>query len=148
MAEVNRYSSDEEVLEAVLQWVDVLASGDYEAFGAALGCTFEDGNPAECIRRAIADYRSPELYPGVDSFSVTDWREARGGNPEPRKEIIWYKPNASLLAGAITIELPLNGRWSDLQADFVLFDRDPDNGFELRLEEIYSWQQRARENAQ
>lgn len=147
MAEVNRYLSDEEVMKAVLQWVDVLVSDDYDAFGAALGYSFEDGTPAECIRRAVADYRSPELYPGVDSFSVTDWREARGGNSEPRQKIIWYEPNASMLAGAISIDLPLNGRWSDLQADFVLFDRDPDAGFELRLEEIYSWKQRARENA-
>ena len=147
MAEINRYSSDEEVIEAVLKWVDVLVGGDYDAFGAALGYTFEDGKPADNVRRAITGYRSPDLYPGVESFSVTDWREAKGGNPEPRREIKWYEPNASLLAGAVTIHLPLNGRWSDLQADFVFFDRDPDTGFDLELEEIYSWRQRFRENA-
>ena len=123
-----------------------MAVGDYEAFGSALGYSFGDGEPAECVRKAIKDYRSPELYPSEDSFSVTDWREAKGGNPKPRQEIIWYEPNTPALAGAITIDLPLNGRWSDLQADFVLFDRDPDAGFELQLEEIYSGRQRARKN--
>ena len=137
MVEIDRYSSDEQVLEVVLHWLDVLAVGDYEAFGSALGYVFEDGDPAELVRRDIEGYRSREWYPGEESFAVTDWREAKGGNPEPRRELVWYEPNESLLAGAISIDLPLNGKWSDLTADFVLFDRDPDAGFELQLEEIY-----------
>jgi hypothetical protein len=44
--------------------------------------------------------------------------------------------------GAVSIDLPLNGRWSDLRADFVWFESaDPIGDYHLALEEIGSWQQ-------
>jgi hypothetical protein len=92
MTEINRHSSNEQVLEAVLRLLDVLTAGDYEIFGSAVGYLFGNGEPGECVRRVVEGYRSPEFYPGVDTFLVTDWREAKGGNPKPRQEIIWYSP--------------------------------------------------------
>jgi len=56
-------------------------------------------------------------------------------------------PAGLLLGGAITVDLPLNGKWSDLQADFVLCVSEPGKAFILRLEEIYSFRQRDREFA-
>ena len=147
MAEISRDLSDEQLIEEIMRWIDLLAKSDYTSFGAALGYSHEEGDPSESVRRAIANYRSPDLYPGVEAFSVTNWRKARGGNPEPRREVVWYEPNASMLAGAVTVDLPLNGKWSDLQADFVLLDRDSYSGLDLCLEEVYSWKQRAREEA-
>jgi hypothetical protein len=43
------------------------------------------------------------------------------------------------MAGTVAFDLPLNGQWSDLTADFVFFDNDTAaGGHTLRLEEIHS----------
>lgn len=94
----------------------------------------------------IRNYRSPDLYPGIEEFTVTDWRIAKGGCPAPKKELIWYKANNNAMAGAVRYYLPLNGRWSDLCADFVLWEsNDSDSHCVLALEEIQSWSQTVRE---
>ena len=144
---VRRDASDEEIIAVVLKWVDVLAKEDYKAVYDALGYSFETGEPGpDLIRNEIKYYRSPEFFPGVDDFTVSDWRYAVPGNPNPKQAIIRYKPNSADLAGAITLDLPLNGKWSDLQADFVLLEKGTHpNEYVLRLEEIRSWKQHSRE---
>jgi len=120
MIQIPPDSSDAEVLEIVIGLIDRLARGDVEGFAEESGYSFSFGiSPAECVRSAIVRYRSPEWFPGVDHFTVTAWHQAEGGNPEPRCDVLWYEPNQPL-GGAVTVELPLNGRWSDLQADFVM----------------------------
>jgi hypothetical protein len=137
--------SDTEVLEIVIGLIDLLARGDIDRFAEEAGYSFSFGaSPAECVRSAISNYRSPEWYPGVEHFAVTAWHEAAGGNPEPQRDVLWYEPNESL-GGTVTIDLPLNGRWSNLQADFVMLVQGEGDPFVLRLEEIYSWRQRNRD---
>jgi hypothetical protein len=142
-------ATDEEILTIVRQWVDVLASEDYAKVFAELGYSMSpyfDCSGDEAIRQEIKNYRSPELYPGVTDFKVTDWRLAKGGNPSPKQSIVRFKPNDTKLAGAIQFDLPMNGKWSDLQADFVLFDDGEfRNDSILTLEEIQSLAQRQRE---
>ncbi len=147
MVFVQRDASDAQVLNIVRKWVDVLARQDYEAVFAALGYVLDYGEPgSECIRRAILEYRSPEHYPGIEEFAVTDWRSAEGGYPEPRQKVTWFKPNSTGLRGAVEFDLPLNGKWSDLRADFVFFDnKNLNEGYTLSLEEIYCWRQRQQE---
>lgn len=139
--------SDDKLIAIVRDWVDVLAREDYEAVFAALGYGLAFDRPGpDCIRDAIKRYRSPDYYPDVTEFSVTSWREARGGNPEPSQKITWYKSNGLRMAGAVSFDLPLNGRWSDLTADFVLFENeDASEGHFLNLEEIGSIAQMQRE---
>jgi hypothetical protein len=115
---------DQDVLTIVRQWVDVLAKEDYATVFAELGYSMlyqYDCPSEEVLRRKIKNYRSPDFYPGVTDFKVTAWRLAKGGNPKPKQKVIRYKPNSVKLAGAVEFDLPLNGRWSDLQADFVFF---------------------------
>jgi len=142
-------ATDEEILTIVRQWVDVLASEDYAKVFAELGYSMSpyfDCSGDEAIRQEIKNYRSPELYPGVTDFKVTDWLLAKGGNPSPKQSIVRFKPNDTKLAGAIQFDLPMNGKWSDLQADFVLFDDGEfRNDSILTLEEIQSLAQRQRE---
>jgi hypothetical protein len=144
---VPRNASDESVLTIVKGWVDVLAKQDYQAVFENLGHSICFAEPsAESVRKAIEHYRSPEFYPGVSVFAVSDWRTARGGNAEPKREVVWYKPNTVRMRAAVAFDLPLNGRWSDLTADFVLFEGDKRNdGYILRLEEIHSWKQTQRQ---
>ena len=105
-----------------------------------MGYALAFGRPKhECIREAIQGYRSATHYPGIERFVVTDWRTASGGNRDRRQEVVRYKPNSTGLVGAVAFDLPLNGSWSNLTADFVFFEgSDPTQGFPLSLEEIGS----------
>jgi hypothetical protein len=145
MVLIPQNAPDEEVLEIICKWVDVLAAEDYESLVKELGFLMgSDSSPAECLRAQIKRYLSPEYFPGVTDFVVSDWRTASGGNPEPLKIVTWYQPNSSNLRGAVRFDLPLNGKWSDLTADFVFFENN-DSGYSLALEEISSMKQRQRE---
>lgn len=148
MNSIPRDATDQEILEIVHHWIDVLAREGYGEIFDALGYSmlYQYEVPGkEAIRSAIKRYRSPEFFPNVENFVVTDWRTAKGGNPRPDQKIVRYKPGQGL-RGAISVDLPLNGKWSDLEADFVWFENsDPSKGYPLRLEEISSFAQTQRE---
>jgi hypothetical protein len=138
---IPRQASDSDVLAIVRDWVDVLARKDYEAFFQSLGCGVAIGQPpgAAIIRHEIAAYRSVRIYPGIDEFVVTDWRTAVGGKLSPMHQVTRYKPNDLGLAGAVDFDLPLNGRWSDLAANFVFRETQQDGGgYVLSLEDFSS----------
>ena len=133
-------ASDDELLNVVRSWLDVLAVGDYERVFDKLGYAMAYGGGAAAIRRDIEAYRAPDLYPGVSEFRVTDWRTAQGGNPEPLALVRRYAYSESLpIMATIEVDLPLNGRWSDLEADFVLMVSGPnETEGTLALEDISS----------
>ncbi len=135
---INSNSSDDEILEIVLEWIDVLSKQDYERVAKELGYwDYDVGAATKAIREAIEGYRSPELFPNVEDFRVSDWRLAMGGNLEPIREIVWYKENTVGIVVSVCVHLPLNGAWSDLAADFLLFERGNRPGqYQLKLEEI------------
>jgi hypothetical protein len=141
---IPRDATDHEILEIIRHWIDVLAREGYGEIFDALGYSmlYQYEEPGlEVIRNAIKRYRSPEFFPNIEDFVVTDWKTANGGNPSPVQNIVWYKPGQAL-RGAISVDLPLNGRWSDLEADFVWFENsDLSKGYPLRLEEISSFAQ-------
>jgi len=138
-------ATNEQVLDIIRKWIGVLAAEDYEAVVKELGfLTGFYSSPAECLRAQIKRYVSPEYFPGVTDFVVTDWRTAHGGNPEPLSTVTWYKPNTVGLRGAVRFDLPLNGKWSDLTADFVFFEYN-NVFYKLALEEISSEKQRQSE---
>jgi hypothetical protein len=145
-------ATDEEILNIVRQWVDVLASEDYSKVFAELGYSmapYFSCSGADAIRQEIKNYRSPEFYPNVTDFKVTDWQSAKGGNPKPNQFVIRYKSDGGHLAGAVGFDLPINGKWSDLQADFVFFNNENyRDGYVLGLEEIQSFGQRRRDDDQ
>jgi hypothetical protein len=135
---INSNASDDEILEVVFEWVDALSRRDYERVARELGYwDFDVGAATRAIREAIEGYRAPALFPDIENFVVSDWRLATGGNPEPKREVVWYKENAVGIVVSIKVHLPLNGAWSDLTADLLLFERGGHPGkYELRLEEI------------
>lgn len=145
---VPKEASTEQVLDLVREWVDLLSQEDYRAAAAAVLPV--DGNETvnpEYLESDIKSYRSPEYYPGVEDFKVTDWRTAQGGNLNIEQDVIWYKPNSGLRA-SVSFDLPLNGRWSDLTAELVFWeDEDSSEGSVLCLEDVRSWEQVQREEA-
>lgn len=150
MIHVPRDASDAQVLEIIGEWIDALAREDYEAAFQALGYALAYGEPgAECIRNEIKRYRSPDYYPGVEEFTVTSRLTAQGGNPAPIHDVTWYIPNevgGTGLVASIAYDLPLNGKWSDLCADFMIFENaNLEESYILSLEEIRSSSQSQRE---
>jgi hypothetical protein len=152
MCSIPRLASNEAVVDIVRTWVEVLEKGDYAKIADDLGYSFSGKMPAElCVRNAFDRYRSPDFFPGVEKFHVTNWRTATGGNPKPQCAVTWYRPHSAelekgRLAGAVAFDLPLNGIWSDLTADFVFFETaEASKGYLLRLEEIGSAAQTQRE---
>lgn len=137
---VPRDATDEQVIAVARHWIDVLACGDYEGVFAALGYALAFGEPgAVVMRNAVQSYRWERYFPGVTEFAVTSWKTATGGNPNPRLEVVRYAPSPHALRGAVSVDLPLNGRWSDLTADFVWFESaEPGQDYPLVFEEIGS----------
>ncbi len=136
MVFVNREISDGELLDVIRGWVDVLAEKRYQEFFDALGYSMGGAAAsADWIESDLERYRS-DLYPGVEDFEVTDWRVAEGGSGFSEQQVVWYESNNVGLAGAVKFYLPLNGKWSDLAADFVMFETHAPEGFLLKLEEF------------
>ncbi|WP_153139301.1 hypothetical protein [Paraburkholderia agricolaris] len=141
MVLVSRCATDSQLLEIAGNWIDLLAKQDYETVASALGYAVAYGEPpAECIRREIRQYRSSTFFPCVDDFRVTEKAQAIGGNPQPRKIVTRYKSNSTRLWATIDYDLPINGKWSDLCANFVIFETNEANPrLVLSLEDISSY---------
>lgn len=121
MVRVPLSATDDQIMQLVYRWLDALAAEDYEQVFKNVGYAMAYGSGAEGIRRDIQRYRSSELYPGVSSFRVSDWRTASGGNPNPSVLVRRYQPLEDLpIAMTVELDLPLNGQWSDLEAHFVV----------------------------
>lgn len=128
------------LLEITRHWVNVLATEDYDAVFNALGYAMVYQTPeltgAERIKSEIKNYRSEQYYPGITDFSVSEWDSANGGNPNPSRLIRFYKPNDLKIVATIEFDLPLNDKWSDLQASFVVFEIE-NNRYALNFEDIW-----------
>jgi hypothetical protein len=126
MVRVPVSATDDELLALVRTWLDALAAERYELLFSELGYAMAYGEGAAAIRRDIERYRSSRFFPGVESFRVSDWRTAVGGNPEPTVLVRRYRFNPQLpIIATVEVDLPLNGKWSDLEADFVVTVKGP-----------------------
>ena len=114
------------LLDIASHWINELAAENYDAVFNALGFAMAYQTPeltgAERIKAEIKKYRSDQYYPGVTDFSVSLWESASGGNPSPARIVRSYKPNDLKVIATIELDLPLNGKWSDLLASFVVFE--------------------------
>ena len=106
-------ASDEDILQAVREWVDLLVSERYmDAFAYLYHPTEEYWTP-DLIRIVITNYGSIEPHQDGRTFKVTSLRMATGEfTPYHECEIT----RDAETSGNIWIDLPLNGQWSDLTA--------------------------------
>jgi hypothetical protein len=112
MVRVPVSATDDELLALVRTWLDALAAERYEFIFEQLGYAMAYGGGAAAIRRDIERYRSS--------------RYAVGGNPNPRALVRKYAFNPKLpIVATVEVDLPLNGRWSNLEADFVVTVKGP-----------------------
>jgi hypothetical protein len=133
-------ASDAKLFAIARDWIDLAANDRYEKafdlFSYRMAPLRPELSGADCLREDIARYRSAGIFPGESSFRVTDWRTATGGNPQPLQRVTWYKPNDLNIACVVSVELPLNGKWSDLLADFLLYGPEPGLGHRVELEDL------------
>ncbi len=130
MKDLDLAASDEDILCAVRQWVDLLVQEQYQkAYDELYHMEPSQGNEltAENIEDNIRKYHQPGAVPG----KVTPLETATGGLP-PRHNVD-RSPGAA--EGFVWFDLPINGQWSDLTATFDVLRHG--DALVLRLQDIH-----------
>src|ERR1700722_12266490 len=123
---VSRDSTDEELFETVYTWLALLEAGDYA--GATESIRYGDNDPwdEDYLRKAITEYRQDGLTSDDQQAKITSYSAAKVLDHLPEPVINRYLSNDSGLIGAIdSFDLPINGYWSNLTADFVVWEGKP-----------------------
>jgi hypothetical protein len=132
MIRLPRNASDEQILDVIRAWVELLAQERYEeAFQMLLYHPAEHWSP-ELIKTIITNYGFIEPREDGATFKVTSLKD----NPEgqPFHGVEWYgdDPNGPTeYLGMAAFILPLNGEWSDVTAMFDIVEEDGELGLEL-----------------
>jgi hypothetical protein len=137
---LSRNSTDEEILEKVYTWLALLDAEDYVGETKAILYGKTDPWGADYLRKAITEYRQDGIASNERPARITSIKTAKILDHKPDYNIIRYLRNDTGLFGAIdNFDLPINGYWSKLTADFVILNRqDPTDDCVLCLEEIHS----------
>lgn len=136
-----RDTSTEDIVQLILEWIELWA--DLGSESALSAITVEnDAWTVELLDLAVSSYHSSELYPDTRNFTVTPPSLASVAKHLPFKQTDWYDSPDTALAGSISLDLPLNGYWSGLQADFDIWKGDDaTDDYLLTLSEIRDWEQ-------
>ena len=125
-------STDEEILAEVEEWISDLARGDYEgALSRVSADPYQEWSP-ELLKAVIGGYGLAEPHASGVVFRVTPVRSAAGGPPRRSIDRECLPPGA---LAYVEHDLPLNDKWSDLTATFVL--RRSDEVAMLELNEVH-----------
>jgi hypothetical protein len=127
-------ASDEELLAAIDQWVELVADEHYDDALAFLPA--RDYWTPDLLSRVIRGYGLLEAHPSGTSFRVTSPTTAGPGSKTRYRQVDrWPEPNQIGTVGVLQYDLPLNGQWSDVTA---LFDLRPhDDILDLVLDDIH-----------
>ncbi len=136
MIRLPRNATDEQILDVIRAWVELLAQERYEdAFQMLRYHPAEHWSPA-LIRAVVTNYGFIEPRKDGATFKVTSLKD----NPEGEAfhGVEWYgddpnKPAEYLGVAAFT--LPLNGEWSDVTAMFDIVEEG--GGLVLELDDIH-----------
>ncbi|MCA9647930.1 MAG: hypothetical protein KC492_44870 [Myxococcales bacterium] len=124
--------SDQELLEFVGRWIDLLAAGE---FAAAYRATDHDPYyqwSPDLIRAVIQGYGLPDPEPDQPIHHVTARAAASGGPPQ--REVLRDDLPPPAIAEVVH-DLPLSGVWSDLTATFRV--EALSTGYSVVLQEIH-----------
>jgi hypothetical protein len=130
-------ATDADLLAVVRSWVDLLAAGEYAQAQALLVRVEEDRDwPPARVAEIIAAYEPPPKARAEGPARVTPVRTARVVDVLPRHAVSRWGPGCRPgVVGDIHFDLPINGAWSDLMANF-LFRRVP-GGLALELWDLH-----------
>jgi len=132
MIQLPRNSTDEQILDVVRGWVELLAQERYEeAFQMLRYQPTELWSP-ELIRNVITNYGFIEPRKDGARFKVTSLKDNLEG--KAFHEVEWYGDDPNRPAeylGMAAFTLPLNGEWSDVTAMFDIVEEDGELVLEL-----------------
>ena len=128
-------AEDAQILAVAREWVALLADERYEEAMALLSPS-DQWSPA-MVQTWIQNYGWHEPPADGSVYRVTDLAAATGATASfPRHEVDRFDhPAADGRVAAVWFDLPLNGRWSDLTATFVV--RQLDQSLVLELDDVH-----------
>ena len=140
MKKIPLTATDDEILGVVREWAAALANSDYEAaFALTDQDPYHQWTP-ELIKAVIQGYGLPEPRRDGQVFRVTPMDSAKGG-AQPRHAVEYFdvprfiEGTDQMVIGEVWFDLPVNGEWSDLTANFEV--RRDKTGILLVLNEIH-----------
>lgn len=128
-----RTACDESFLTSVQKWVELLGEERFlDAFKLTAHDSYYSWTP-DLIRSVIAGYGLPH-EPGDHEYRVSKISETKNGVSRWEVER-WHDAEPSNRIGLVSINLPLDGEWSDLTATFEILQDN--NYLILVLNEIH-----------
>jgi hypothetical protein len=117
-------ATDAEILAACREWVDLAADGRLADAIEMLHipARYDESQhwTTESLRRYVGNYGSWDPWPDGRTWEITPVDSARAPDDQPN-----FQPHADLIrfdadprSGSAELDLPLNGEWSDLTAQF------------------------------
>ena len=130
------HRSDEAVLTAVEEWIELLAGGRYQEAFERLDPNGPYEWSPELIRDTAAGYGDPfgHTNDGV-SHRVTSVATAEASTTPPYRDVEWRDKPIRGFIGVVHHDVPLDGVWSDLTAIFLL--REQTSGITLVLDQLH-----------
>ena len=136
MIQLPRNSTDEQILDVVRAWVELLAQERHEEAFQMLRYQSSELWSPELIKNVITNYGFIEPCADGAMFKVTSLKDNPGG--KPFYEVYWYGADPNRPAeylGMAAFNLPLNGEWSDVTAMFDIVEED--GQLVLELDDIH-----------
>jgi hypothetical protein len=137
MLVLSKDSTDDEILNAIRHFVELLAEEKYsEVYEKFLPAPDRQLTP-EVIKALIEGYGFAEPVEENDEppLHVTSLCQMTEPEPKGRQQVDWFSAKDERILGGAYYDLPLNGEWSDLTAIFDII-KVPD-GIALSLDDIH-----------
>ena len=139
MIQLPASASDDDILNAIRDWIEVLAEDNFEAGYAMLRHSPDEPWTPEFLRIWISNYGWHDPMKDGSTFQVTSWETATRTPSSPQKQYTavehYSLPAVNGAMGYVHFDLPLNGSWSDLTAIFSFFNVE---GFiVLQLDDVH-----------
>jgi hypothetical protein len=124
-------ASDDEIRDAIRQWIDLLVADRYEDAHEMLFRLPNDPWTPDLMRTVVRNYGFSEPRDDGQTFRVTARAEAiQKKRFPPSEDVEWWDDGE----GVAHFDLPLNGEWSDVTAIIDIFKHGTERV--LRLNDI------------
>ena len=131
---IARNSTDDELLAAVRAWIELLSESKYLAALQRIPSEPDESWTPQLLEEVVAGYGLPQASTRGNLYQVTSVSSATGHPSVASVEREALPPGA---VAYIEHSLPLNGKWSDLTATFVLFASDSEASLFLREVHVF-----------
>ncbi len=132
MIRFSQDATDDQIRDAIRQWIDLLAADRYEDAHEMMFRLPNDTWTPELMRAVVRHYGCSEPRRDGQTFRVTGRAEAVQKKSNPHYEDVEWWDDGD---GVAHFDLPLNGEWSDVTAIIDIIKQG--SGRVLRLNDIH-----------